>query len=297
MTQFEKDNRKNVLKNFDNIDFAYLQMMIPSWMTKDDALIEQLNQLSHLYLEGRVVWGCVIQANKMLLSENEQWSCPADIVYDPTGMTSLDELGSVASKLYALKNTTPEDPVLAEYAENITGERARVMGRDLPDVITELPLKTSVIFIWRPHLPNGVLQRFFPILISDKTNATTVLPAIFWHKEIYQNWMNNTGFQPNMYCGFRHIYSHTKKLWAKYDNAIKPNRKEIKKLKSAINYSPVKIEQIEQINTENQILAQDFVKQSIINSISQIEEPPRNINKIIFLFIAFVLMILFYIAV
>lgn len=265
----EKDDRKKLLKNFDVIDYAYLQMIKPSWMNRKELLTEQLNQLSHLYLEGKVVWACVVQANAMLWTEKDPYSCPAEVVYDPTGKASFAELAEVADTLYSLKYTKPKDPILAEYAEHITNELTRIIGKDVPNVITPLPLKISSIFIWRMHLPNGVLQRFLPILISDKTDVTTVLPAVFWHEDIYQDWIDND-FYPklNMYQGFRIFYENNKKLWYEQEKHLKPSYKEIEQLKSAVHYKPISKKPID----NNSQSSENFVTQSIKEGIEENEE-------------------------
>ena len=162
-------------------ELAYLQIVPPSWMLNNDPLIEQINHLGKLYSEGRLVWAAIVQANKFLFDEDKAFSCPADIVYDPTGRTPSYQLTNVASQLYALKHTTPDDPELRRYAEHVTDEQERHIQR-VPSALSALPLITTGIFLWRPHLPNGKLSmNIIPILVHDDCEGiVTMLPARFW---------------------------------------------------------------------------------------------------------------------
>ncbi|MGP9830621.1 hypothetical protein ACT3UP_14605, partial [Psychrobacter sp. AOP1-A1-60] len=98
-----KFDREIEFANLDRADLAYLQMMPPKWM-KDDVLYEQMNQLSKLYKTGKVVWAHVVQANKMLWSFDQTYSCPAEVLYDPTGRTPVSYLAEIAHELYTFKN-------------------------------------------------------------------------------------------------------------------------------------------------------------------------------------------------
>lgn len=228
MSVVDNFDRQSSFANLDKTDFSYLQMIPPVWML-DDPLYEQLAQLPHLYLEGRVVWGCVVQANAALWSEDNSSSCPAELLFDPTGKADVDTLKAVAKQLYALKDTTPTDPDLLAYAEHITDENTNLMNHDVPDVISPLPLKTTSMFIWRLHLPNGVLQKVLPILVSDKTPHVTVLPAKFWDKPLYDDWMDAHHFKADMYHGVRQLYKGSNP-WKNASNILKPKLNELQDL-------------------------------------------------------------------
>lgn len=185
---------KNHLNQLSQQELAYLQIIPPSWMQglEYSAYLEQLNHLSYLYKNGRIVMAHIVQANRLLFSDDNTHSCPAEIVYDINGQTSIDELSQIAHQLFSLKHTTPDDPELKKYAEHITNERTPLFSR-VPKVLTEKELVTTTMFIWRPHLPNGVLSiGYFPILISDTHQGiATVLPARFWkNSDLYQDWIS-----------------------------------------------------------------------------------------------------------
>lgn len=105
---------KNHLNQLSQQELAYLQIIPPSWMQglEYSAYLEQLNHLSYLYKNGRIVMAHIVQANRMLFSDDNTHSCPAEIVYDINGQTSIDELSQIAHQLFSLKHTTPDDPEL-----------------------------------------------------------------------------------------------------------------------------------------------------------------------------------------
>ncbi|MFW2178409.1 MULTISPECIES: hypothetical protein [unclassified Moraxella] len=167
----------------------YLQMLPPDWVHVDE-LAKQIKQLAHLYNHGRVVWASLVQANNKLFEFGNTISCPAELIYDKSGRTPPEQLREYAHQLFELKNTTPTDPELASYAKHITNEYTRFVGK-IPHQISHMPLYACSLFVWLPHLPNGVLTfGTFPIIIADDTDEVMILPAKFWqHTEYYQRWI------------------------------------------------------------------------------------------------------------
>lgn len=205
-------------------EFDYLQIVPPDWL-QNSTLMGQIDELATLYNHGRVVWAAIVQANRFLFSDDNAQSYPAEIVYDPTGQTSLDDLLSVSSKLYALKHTTPTDPELLAYANHITKE-TDYHAHQVPTSLFERPLLTRVMFIWRLHLPNGKLSlNYLPILISDDTENTTVLPAMFWQKSpLYRHWQKTGGSDVDICAGF---FAFGKQdLWQDF-TTVYPKRDEV----------------------------------------------------------------------
>ncbi|MFL1732088.1 hypothetical protein [Moraxella oculi] len=216
-------NLKNHLNQLSQQELAYLQIIPPSWMQglEYSAYLEQLNHLSYLYKNGRIVMAHIVQANRMLFSDDNTHSCPAEIVYDINGQTSIDELSQIAHQLFSLKHTTPDDPELKKYAEHITNERTQLFSR-VPKVLTEKELVTTTMFIWRPHLPNGVLSiGYFPILISDtRQGIATVLPARFWkNSDLYQDWISYNDM--DMSNAFLKM-SKVNHIWQEFQDYAKP---------------------------------------------------------------------------
>lgn len=218
-------DRQLAFAQLDRADIGYLQMIPPDWMTEDE-LYDQLQQLVELYTKGKVVWAHIVQANKLLFTPEYPYSCPAEIIYDPTGRTPPSYLAEIAHQLYALKDTIPDNPELVDYAKHITDESTRIIGNNVPDIITSLPLKTTTMFIWRLHLPNGVLNSAFPILISDTTDEVTVLPAKFWDKSYYASWIEDSYFKEDMYCNLRNLFI-TVDPWANINATLVPSSKDL----------------------------------------------------------------------
>lgn len=72
---------------------------------------------------GDVVWGHIIQANKMLFEPGDQ-NCPADVVYSPDKSYDdhLDELARIARSLFDMKGQTTDDPELQRFADVLHDE-------------------------------------------------------------------------------------------------------------------------------------------------------------------------------
>ncbi|MFW2177979.1 MULTISPECIES: hypothetical protein [unclassified Moraxella] len=168
----------------------YLQVMVSGWLQRD-ILFSQIKAMTTLYRSGRIVWASLVWANnRMFYPEEGHFS--GEVVYDPAGKTSLEDLRYYAQKLYALKGTHPTAPDQAIYATHLTSETSRVFELPYPQSLANVSLKISSIWFWREHLPNGMLSDFvFPLIISDDTQGRVmVLPARFWEKGFYQAWLN-----------------------------------------------------------------------------------------------------------
>ena len=228
LSQVLNINLAETLAHMPEKELAYLQIVPPSWMLNNDPLIEQINHLGKLYSEGRLVWAAIVQANKFLFDEDKAFSCPADIVYDPTGHTPSYQLINVASQLYALKHTTPDDPELRRYAEHVTDEQERHIQR-VPSALSALPLITTGIFLWRPHLPNGKLSmNIIPILVHDDCEGiVTMLPARFWEGSyLYQQWLyygdNDIETSPAFYQ-----LNANGQYWQSFRKQVRPTKEEL----------------------------------------------------------------------
>lgn len=171
----------------------YLQVVPPDWL-QQDILYKQILAMPMLLRHGRVVWAAVVQANSLMFQPREE-NCPGEIVYDPTGTTSLSTLLEMAQKLYQLKGTSPQQADQLQYAHNLTGEMERLFAHPFPQSLAALPLSISSLWFWRPHLPNGMLSLpYFPILLCDDdafAGQVMPLPALFWPVELQQQWLQH----------------------------------------------------------------------------------------------------------
>lgn len=214
---------QDVLSQMEERELAYLQMTPPLWMP-NDLLMNQVSSLADLYTKGKVVWAAIVQANATLFDEKQLYSNPAMVIYDPKGLASIDHLYDAAHKLFELKNTTPDDSELAEHAERITKERRRDVMH-VPLSVSEYSLRTKAIFIWCPHLPDGVLRYgHFPILLLD--DEATLLPARFWKDtDLYKNWVAESGI--DMSSAFYSLNINNN-IWGEYSEYFVPKREELK---------------------------------------------------------------------
>lgn len=174
---------------------SYLQVVPPAWMEGDE-LYQQIQAMPTLYLQGRVVWAALIQANNLMF-QPEGASCPGEIIFDPTGSTSPEDLRIYARQLYQLKGTTPSEPDQLAYAQHVTNEITRVVNYPFPQSLAKVPLKISSIWFWRFHLPDGMLSlSHFPILITAPEHRyageAMVLPSWFWPKALREQWLEQS---------------------------------------------------------------------------------------------------------
>lgn len=216
---------KDALSKMEERELEYLQMTPPQWMKGgDDLLMNQLSSLADLYTKGKIVWAAIVQANTMLFDDKLAYSCPAMIIYDPKGLATVEQLHDAARKLFELKNTEPDDPELAKHAEIITGERKRD-SMDVPSSVSEYSLRTATMFIWRPHLPDGVLRYgHFPILLLD--DKATLLPARFWREtDLYKSWVEESDIDINSAFYSLNIKNN---IWGEYSEYFVPKREELK---------------------------------------------------------------------
>lgn len=163
---------------------SYLGIPAPEWMAQDP-LQKSFSRYPDLWFGGKVVWGQIVQVNTALFSTGEEDS-PGDVVFDPTGSLSQEELAEVAGKLYALKGTTPTDAALRSVADHLTNEYARAFGRPVPKSISPHPLLVSTVLFHRNHLPGRkITQPYFPVLINDKfPGVVMALPSRWWPHEL-----------------------------------------------------------------------------------------------------------------
>lgn len=191
----KREEKKSYIGAFDVINRLapnqreYLQVIAPDWLLKD-VLGSQLAHMPTLYRRGRIVWASLIWANHQIFSQGEE-SCAGEVIFDPRGRTSLDELRAYGEMLYALKGSTPKEPDQLVYARHLTQENSRVFGMPYPKSLGNVELSVSSVWFYRRHLPNGMLSdTVFPIIISEDTKGRVmVLPSRLWEGKFYQAWL------------------------------------------------------------------------------------------------------------
>lgn len=175
----------------------------PSFLTRvvfwliGDKLRSVLRDQNILRDHGRVVWGFLVQANRILFEPTNRQVLPANVIYSPDAYFDdhAPELGDVAGALFQLKGSSPGDEELERFAAAITDERARTMRLALPrSLCSGKEAYFTTCLIQPSHLPGGCLAAgYFPLVICpDRTKAVMVLPAVYWPEKLRDGWADGT---------------------------------------------------------------------------------------------------------
>jgi Fe-S cluster assembly iron-binding protein IscA len=159
---------------------------------RDDVPASVRPHYEQLLREGEVVWGHVVMANRALYEPGDR-DHPGNVVYSPKAHFDEhpEDLTAIAHAVYALKDTAPDDPALAEVAATISDDYNGVEKQRLPKALTG---GRVVYLAWtifhRSRLPKGYLaDRLVPLLICPKqTPANMVLPLPYWPRELAEQW-------------------------------------------------------------------------------------------------------------
>lgn len=251
---------------------SYLQVYVSDNLIKDE-LYRQVEATEDLYRYGKVVWGVVIKSDAALtkpMSEeerdtpfaNHRVSC-ADILFDPSGQARVEDLQAKASQLMdaiGTVNQPPNQPPnappdVAFYQLHYQDDTSRVFNLAYPASIAATNYRITTSWIWRRHLPNGMLSNnIVPIIIH--TNAyqnkaeqgeIMVLPSQLWDKAYYHYWLSLAYEQfgqdydllPYIHWQQKYAQDSTdvaiqKRLWPKFKPNRAPNRAPSREQSSAI---------------------------------------------------------------
>ena len=272
---------------------SYLQVYVSDNLIKDE-LYRQVEATEDLYRYGKVVWGVVIKSDAALtepMSEeerdtpfaNHRVSC-ADILFDPSGQARVEDLQAKASQLMDAigtvnqpPNTTPD---VAFYQLHCQDDTSRVFNLAYPASIAATNYRITSSWIWRRHLPNGMLSNsIVPIIIH--TNAyqnkaeqgeIMVLPSQLWDKAYYHYWLSLAYEQfgqdydllPYIHWQQKYAQDSTdaatqKRLWPKF----KPNRAPSREQSSAIGLMSDKLENPMSATAQQQAAIQQTTGQKL----------------------------------
>lgn len=247
---------------------SYLQVYASDNLIKDE-LYRQVEATEDLYRYGKVVWGVVIKSDAALtepISEeerdtpfaNHRVSC-ADILFDPSGQARVEDLQAKASQLKDAIGTVNQPPNatpdVAFYQLHCQDDTSRVFNLAYPASIAATNYRITSSWIWRRHLPNGMLSNsIVPIIIH--TNAyqnkpeqgeIMVLPSQLWDKAYYHYWLSLAYEQfgqdydllPYIHWQQKYAQDSTdaatqKRLWPKFKPSQAPNRAPSREQSSAI---------------------------------------------------------------
>lgn len=233
---------------------SYLQVYVSDNLIKDE-LYRQVEATEDLYRYGKVVWGVVIKSDAALtepMSEeerdtpfaNHRVSC-ADILFDPSGQARVEDLQAKASQLMDAIGTVNQPPNampdVAFYQLHCQDDTSRVFNLAYPASIAVTNYRITTSWIWRRHLPNGMLSNsVVPIIIHThayqnkaEQGEIMVLPSQLWDKAYYHYWLSlayeqfGQDYDLLPYIHWQQKYAQDgtdaatqKRLWPKF----KPNR-------------------------------------------------------------------------
>lgn len=273
---------------------SYLQVYVSDNLIKDE-LYRQVEATEDLYRYGKVVWGVVIKSDAALtepMSEeerdtpfaNHRVSC-ADILFDPSGQARVEDLQDKASQLMdavGIDQPTNAMPDVAFYQLHCQDDTSRVFNLAYPASIAATNYRITSSWIWRRHLPNGMLSNsVVPIIIHThayqnkaEQGEIMVLPSQLWDKAYYHYWLSLAYEQfgqdydllPYIHWQQKYAQDSTdaatqKRLWPKF----KPNRAPSREQSSAIGLMSDKLENPMSATAQQQgSLQQSTIQQAAI---------------------------------
>lgn len=174
---------------------TYLRMPRPLWLRANptDDLRLLFKHLPKLLTSGVVIWGHIIQANRLLFSHGTA-DCPGEFVYcldDPRTVDVVD-LVNAAMQIGSLKGTRPRDPKLRPIAEHLTNEYTRVFGLPVPSSFCPYGrYQISTTQFFRKHLPRRkICKPLLPLIVSRrKPRVVLPLPERYWPEEFVEWWV------------------------------------------------------------------------------------------------------------
>ena len=271
---------------------SYLQVYVSDNLIKDE-LYRQVEATEDLYRYGKVVWGVVIKSDAALtepMSEeerdtpfaNHRVSC-ADILFDPSGQARVEDLQAKASQLMdavGIDQPTNAMPDVAFYQLHCQDDTSRVFNLAYPASIAATNYRITSSWIWRRHLPNGMLSNsVVPIIIHThayqnkaEQGEIMVLPSQLWDKAYYHYWLSLAYEQfgqdydllPYIHWQQKYAQDSTdaatqKRLWPKF----KPNRAPSREQSSAIGLMSDKLENPMSATAQQQAAIQQTTGQKL----------------------------------
>lgn len=164
------------------------------WLIDSGTGLEKIYTDQRLLLEkGKVVWGCVIEANEMLWHGESDANAAVIFSPDPYFDDHLEELASLAETLGELKeqeNPLVDDDVVP-FLNALKSEKTIMLNKPLPESLTggrKVYLTITTIFL--KHLPFPALRQGWLLMLTlpDQTDLTMVLPYKYWVNPLQDKW-------------------------------------------------------------------------------------------------------------
>lgn len=170
-------------------DIETLRPLRPAW-ADGHPLSMLFDAAPRLLREGRVTWGCVVQANKLLFHPAYCGGAPGEVLYDPAGRVSPEELGGLARHLLECKGRPSDDAELQRYTDHLADESTVLFGHPVSRRLMPYPLRTSTTYFDQLQLPDGMLSLgWLPLLVHDGLPGLVLpLPCRFWADSLQAFW-------------------------------------------------------------------------------------------------------------
>lgn len=175
----------------------YLRIPKPAWLTNepDHQLAQLLSRQQEMFQHGHLVWGHIVQANKLLFEPGKD-NCPALIVYAPDPEMQMDPrlLEDVAQKAFQLKGTKPREREKLAIAQMMTDEMSQPTGFPIPRSICSIGnLMISITFCARHHFPKKqIMGNIFPMVRhAEEPEWVLPLPDKYWAKRLVEWWCDS----------------------------------------------------------------------------------------------------------
>ena len=144
-----------------------------------------------VFRRGRVVWGTVVKANQALYRAGkiDSYGCVV-FSFDPYFDEHLRDLSDIGSAVWALRNTTPQEPALRALAAIVSDDETTA-DRVVPTSLTKgREVQYCVLFIPRQRLPTNHLADIHLPVIADphSPSAVMLLPIALWPSALVNHW-------------------------------------------------------------------------------------------------------------
>ena len=167
-----------------------------AWIDRKDPLYEIYEKKTAFLQNGQIVYGHIIQANKLLFKSFPRLDCPALVAFsaDPGLVEQPEILGRLSYELYQYKNQDPEKvpEEWKDVARSITDEYDRssfTLSTELNGRSAKYHVVTMIVY--RKLLPKGKLcGSLLPVLTIQDCKQIMVLPKQYWTENYKKAWIN-----------------------------------------------------------------------------------------------------------
>lgn len=159
----------------------------------NEAPLKIIKDQDLLHERGRVYWGYLVDANRLLFNQSNEHTLPATLIYsvDPFFDSQINLLESIAQTLASQKETPSADREMAEFIRVISSDFESILRLELPlSCCHGRSVYYATCLIQPHHLPTGHIRNlWFPIVANvDETEAIMILPSHLWPDKLAIHW-------------------------------------------------------------------------------------------------------------